>query len=103
MLLVILKAKELLKHFTKKNYKKKKKKKNRREFRIEKVIKKAINYMLNWKATTILSTVWLKKRHSISECIFSKQKSLGKNVKVELDLSNYGTNASYFAKKNWFS
>ena len=44
---------------------------------------------------------------------FPKLKSLGANLKVELDLSNYATKAdlknaagadtSDFAKKNWFS
>ena len=41
VLLVILKAKKLLEHFTKKNYKKKKKKKKKeKELRVEKVIKR---------------------------------------------------------------
>ena len=34
-----------------------------------------------------------QKRNSIDEWIFSKPKSLGANVKVELGLSNYGTKA----------
>ena len=39
---------------------------------------------------------WIdKKRHSINEWIFPETKnSLGANVKVELDLSNYATKAN---------
>ena len=55
----------------------------------------------------------MKKRYSINEWIFSRTKTLGRRVKVELYLSNYVTKAdlknaavvdtSSFAKKNWFS
>ena len=65
-----------------------------KEFRIEKVIKKkAINHMLNGKDTIICSTIRLIK-DSINEWTFSKKnKSLGGNVKIELNLCNYATKA----------
>ena len=48
--------------------------------------------MLNRKVTIILSTVRLiKKDTRLNDCIFSKPRHLGGNVKVELDLSNYTT------------
>ena len=57
---------------------------------------------------------WIdKKRHSINEWHFPKPKSLGVNVKVELDLSNYATKAdlknaagvdtSFFAKRTYLA
>ena len=49
--------------------------------------------MLNGKAAIVLLIVGLiKKTVKMSE-YFSKPKSLGANVKVELDLSNYVTKA----------
>ena len=70
------------------------KKQVKKEFRIEKVIKKkAINHMLNGKDTIICSTIRLIK-YSINEWTFSKRnKSLGGNVKIELNLCNYATKA----------
>ena len=48
--------------------------------------------MLNRKVTIILSTVRLiKKDTRLNECIFFETETLGGNVKVELDLSNYTT------------
>ena len=50
MLLVILKAKKLLKHLTETNCKKKKKKKKLKEFRVEKLIKgKDDKSYVKWK------------------------------------------------------
>ena len=67
--------------------------------------------MLNGKATMILLTVGLIKKGIVQMSeYFPKANSLGANVKVESDLSNYATKAdlknergvdiSVFAKKN---
>ena len=58
MLLLILKLKKLLEHFTKKNCKKT----NQNEFRIEKVIKKGDKLYVNGKAAMVLLTVGLIKK-----------------------------------------
>ena len=59
---MILKVKNLLERFTKKNYKK-----NQKEFRVEKLIKgkHAINYMFNRKATVVILTVGVIKKDII--------------------------------------
>ena len=59
---MILKVKNLLERFTKKNYKK-----NQKEFRVEKLIKEkhAINYMFNRKATVVILTVGVIKKDII--------------------------------------
>ena len=51
-----------------------------------------INYMINGKATQIILMVKLikKAQYKMSEC-FPIPRPLGVNVKIELDLSNYGT------------
>ena len=53
--------------------------------------------MLNTKVSITLLTVGLIKKHSINQWIFPKyipkSKSLGANVEIELDLSNYETKA----------
>ena len=92
MLLVILMVKKLSEHFMKNNCKKA----NQKEFRVEKLSKEyAINYVLNGKTTIILLTVnWKKDIAWISE-YFTKSKSLGANVKIELELSNYTTKADF--------
>ena len=68
---------------------------NQKEFRIEKVIKKKGDKLyVKWKRYNNSFNSWIdKKRHSINEWVFSGKKSLGANVKVELDLSNYATKA----------
>ena len=56
------------------------------------LLKKVILFV-NWKSLIICLTVGLiKKTVKITE-YFLKPKSLGPNVKVELDLSNYATKA----------
>ena len=59
---MILKVKNLLERFTKKNYKK-----NQKEFGVEKLIKgkHAINYMFNRKATVVILTVGVIKKDII--------------------------------------
>ena len=59
---MILKVKNLLERFTKKNYKK-----NQKEFRVEKLIKgkHAINYMFNRKATVVILIVGVIKKDII--------------------------------------
>ena len=69
----------------------------------------AINYIVNGKATIVLSTVGLIKKTACMSEYFPEPKSEGGKVKVELDLSNYATKAdlknatgfdtSKFAKK----
>ena len=49
--------------------------------------------MLNGKATIVLLIVGLIKKAAKMSEYFPKPKSLGANVKVELDLSNYATKA----------
>ena len=70
MLLVILKAKKLLEHFTKKNYKNQKKK----EFGIKKVIKKGDKLYVKWNGYDNLFNRWIDKKHCINERIFCRNK-----------------------------
>ena len=88
------------------NWKKKKKKKKKRT---EKVIKrKGGKLYVKWKGYNHLFNSWIDKNDSINEW-FPGPKSLGKRVKVELDVSNYvtkvdlknatGVNTSKFTKK----
>ena len=70
MLLVILKAKKLLEHFTKKNYKNQKKK----EFGIKKVIKKGDKLYVKWNGYDNLFNRWIDKKRCINERIFCRNK-----------------------------
>ena len=83
---------------------------NQKQFRI--VIKKKDDKLyIKWNGYNNSLNSWIdKKRHSINRWIFSNiSNSLGTNVKVEADLSNYatkidlknatGVNISSFAKK----
>ena len=54
--------------------------------------------MLNGKATIVLLTVGLIKK----TVYFSKLKSSGGRVKVELDLSNYATKAFKNCNRCWY-
>ena len=64
MLLVILKAKELLEHFTKKNCQKT----NQKEFRVEKVIKrKGDELYVKWKGYNNLFNSWIDQKSYICE------------------------------------
>ena len=69
MLLVILSVKKLLKYFA-----------NQKEFRVKKLSReKVINYMLNGKATIILSIVGMMKKAQYERVsIFVKQNLWGK-------------------------
>ena len=84
----------------------------------KKQIKKAIKrkgdkLYVKWKGNNNLFNSWIDKIMCINEWIFPKPNSLGANIKVELDLSNYATKINLknttgvdtpsFAKKNWFS
>ena len=102
MLLMILMKKKLLEHFMKKQIKKSLElKKNSRE--------KVINYV-KWKGYDSSFNSWIDKKDiaKTSE-YFPKPNSLEKNVKVEMDLSNYAAktdiknsiriDTSSFAKK----
>ena len=51
--------------------------------------------MLNGKATIVLLTVGLIKRHSTMSEYLPEPKYSEGSVKVELDLSNYGTKADF--------
>ena len=64
---------------------------NQKEFRIEKVKReKAINTIVHGKDTiTHLMAILVKKTYYKWVNIFSKLKSLGANLKVELELTNY--------------
>ena len=82
-------GKKNLERFTKKNTKKA----NQKEFRVEKVIKRKCDKLhVKWEScdnslnSSIdkIEIVWMSE-------YFPKQKCLRGNVKVELDLSNYGT------------
>ena len=89
ILLVILKVKKLLEHFTKKNCKKI----NQRKFRVQKVIKrKGDTLYVKWKGYDNYFNSWIDKKDIVymSE-YFPQPKSWGGRVKVELDLSNYVT------------
>ena len=75
--------------------KKKKKKKNQKEFRIEKLIKrKGSKLYAKWKGyDNLFNSWWIKKPWYKWVNIFQKPKSLGANVKAELDLSDFATKA----------
>ena len=80
MLLVILKETELWKT-------------NKKEFRAEKVIKRKNHKLyVKWKGYNNYFNSWTDKRDVLymSE-YFQKSKSVGQNMKVKLDLSNYAT------------
>ena len=72
-------------------YEKELQKTNQKEFKIEKVIKrKGDKLYVIWKGYSNLFNSWINKKDILymSE-YFPKSNSLGANVKVELDLSNY--------------
>ena len=74
-------------------YEKELQKTNQKEFRVEKVIKKKSNKLyVKWKGYNSSFNSWIDKKDSINK-YFSKPKSSGGRVKVELDLSNYATKA----------
>ena len=69
---------------------------NQEEFRIEKIIKEIeIGYMSNGKAKIILLIAGFIKKtlRKIGQYFPKPYNCFGKNVKVELDLSNYATKA----------
>ena len=71
-------------------------KKKQKEFRIEKVMKrKGDKLYVKWNGYNNSLYNWIDKEDIIKmkEC-FPKPNSLGANVKVELDLSNYVTKAN---------
>ena len=75
------------------------KKANQKEFKVEKVIKrKGDKLYVKWKGYNSSFNSWIDKKDSINK-YFSKPKSSGGRVKVELDLSNYATKA--FTNYNW--
>ena len=92
-------------------YKKELEKSNQKEFRIEKVIKrKGDKLYVKWKGYNNSFSSWIEKKDIAQMSkYFPKPNSIGANVKVELDLSNYATkadlknaarvNISSFAKK----
>ena len=61
---------------------------------VEKVIKRKGDILYNkLKGYDSSYKSWIDKKDSINEWIFSRTKILGVRVKVELDFSNYATNA----------
>ena len=76
-------------------YEKELQKTNQKEFRIEKVInRKGDNIYIKWKGYNNSFNSWIDKKDiMLMSEYFPKLKSLGANVKVELDLSNYTTKA----------
>ena len=92
-------------------YEKELQKTNQKVFRIEKVIKRRGNKLyVKSKVCNNLFNSWIDKKDIVQMSeYFPKPNSLGANVKVELDLSNYATKAdlknatgvyaSSFAKK----
>ena len=88
MLLVILKMKKLLELFMKNSCKRT----NQKEFRVEKVINRKGNELyVKWKGYNSSFNSWIDKKNIWMSEYFPKPLSLGSNVKVELDLSNYVT------------
>ena len=76
-------------------YEKDLQKTSQKEFTIEKVIKRKIDKLfVRWKRYNNSFNSWIDKKDIVlmSE-YFQKPKSLGANVKVELDLFNYATKA----------
>ena len=76
-------------------YEKELQKTNQKVFRIEKVInRKGDNIYIKWKWYNNSFNSWIDKKDiMLMSEYFPKLKSLGANVKVELDLSNYRTKA----------
>ena len=61
---------------------------NQKEFRIEKVIKRKGNKLfVKWKGYNNSFNSWIDKKDQY----FPPYRSSGRHIKVELDLSNYGT------------
>ena len=106
MLLVILKMKKLLELFMKNSCKRA----NQKEFRLEKVKNRKGNELYaKRKGYNGSFNSWIDKKNIWMSEYFPKSLSLGANVKVELDLSNYvtksdlknatGADTSKFAEK----
>ena len=70
---------------------------NQREFRIEKVIRKKNDKLyVTQKGHNNWFNSWINKKDIVSMTeYFLTPKSLGANVKVELDLSSYATKAEF--------
>ena len=65
---------------------------NQNEFRVKKLIKrKSDELYVKWRGSDSSFNSWIDKKNIINERIFSKPKSFGGRVKVELDSSNYAT------------
>ena len=67
---------------------------NQEEFRIEKVIKRKENKLyVKWKGYNNSFNSWIDKRHCIkvSQCFPEPYKTIGGNINVKVDLSNYAT------------
>ena len=66
---------------------------NQKEFRIEEVIKQKDDKLyVKWKGYDNSFNSWIDKKDIVyTSQYFPKPNSLGANVKVELDLSNYAT------------
>ena len=86
-----LKANKLLGRFTKRNCKKT----NKKEIRVEKVIKrKGDKLYVKWKDYEYSFNSCVDKINIVQMSEYlPKPKSLGANMKAELDLSNYATKA----------
>ena len=89
ILLVTLMEKKLLERFTKKNYKKQIKE----SLELKKQSREKDNKLyVKWKEYNNLFNSWIDKREIVwMGEYFPKPKSLGANVKIKLDLSNYAT------------
>ena len=76
-------------------YEKELRKTNKKDLRIEEVIKKkGDKSYVKWKGYNNSFNTWMDKKDIVKMSeYFPKPKSLGENVRVELDLSNYGTRA----------
>ena len=73
-------------------YEKELQKPNQKQFRVDKVIRRKGNKLyVHWKGYNNYFKSWIEKKY-INE-YFPKPKSLGANVNIELDLSNYATKA----------
>ena len=103
---MILKAKNLLEHFTKKNwkeqikksltfYKKELQKTNLKKFSVKKVIKRRSDKpYFKWKAFGNPFNIWIDKKDTAKlNKYFPEPKSFEVKVRVELDLFNYATRA----------
>ena len=89
---MIVKAKQLLERFTKKNCKRKKRKK---EFRVKKVIhRKGDKLYVKWKGYDSWFNSWIDKKDIVQMSgYFPVPKSSRRRIKGELYLSNYATKA----------